>query len=167
MHRARTTKRDGEGLLNALSKPLTLRKQGICGEVESGVIEHFLLLHWPKRSGSPKRGRMERRFDLTPATRRQRTTLFWLEASYNPASDNRQTITESCRALSCIYNPCISVSVYQCISLSIKGYIMELHVVAVFEIYCALEPKKLGSADDAGRRWKNFHGPSTKLLGAF
>ena len=32
-------------------------------------------------------------------------------------------------------------SVYQSISLSIKGYIMELHVVAMFEIYCALEPK--------------------------
>lgn len=140
VHRARTTKRDGEGLLEAASKPLTLRKQGGCGEVESGVIEHFLLLHWPKRSGSPKRGRMERRFDLTPATRRQRTTIFWLEASsYNPTSDGIQTIPESCRALSCIYNPCISVSVYQCISLSIKGYILEMHVVAMFEIYCALE----------------------------
>ena len=115
VHRARTTKRDGEGLLDAPSKPLTLRKQGICGEVESGVIEHFLLLNWPKRSGSPKskRGRMERRFDLTPVTRRQRTPLSWLEVSYNPASDNIQTITESCRALSCIYNPCISLSVYR------------------------------------------------------
>ena len=66
--------------------------------------------------------------------------------------------------MSCIYN--------QCISLSIKGNIIEMHVVAimVLEIYCALEAKHkyLGSADNAwtGVR-RSFHDPSTNLLGAF
>lgn len=38
---------EGEG--GGYWKPLRLRQQGNCGEVESGIIERFFGLHWLKQ----------------------------------------------------------------------------------------------------------------------
>lgn len=62
--------------------------------------------------------------------------------------------------------------------LSIKGYIIKMHVVALFgDLLCISireGTKTFGSADDARtgvrkekKKKRSFHDPSTELLGAF
>ena len=105
----RKARKDGEGLLLGTRIPLTLRQQGSCGEVESGVIRRFLVLHWliinshsvnEEKAGFPKRGRQSsRRLDLTLAIiTPQRDSASMSLKFLNAASECRPNIRKSSRA---------------------------------------------------------------------
>ena len=80
-----------------------LRKQGSCGEVESGVIRGLLVLHWLKKKRESEEGQASsRRFDRTPASTRTRTPRIWglnpdgfFATLFVTASDSVSDIRES------------------------------------------------------------------------